>query len=60
MQAFQLCQQGNMQLTANALCLLGEIYMALGTDESIQMFQISIGTAEKLSDHVTQSVSTHL
>ena len=33
MQAFTLSQKGNMQLTANALSLLGEVYLSLGTEQ---------------------------
>ena len=46
-----------MQLTANALCLLGEVYMSLGADESSQMFQASITTAYKMNDYVSQSAA---
>eukprot|EP01047_Picozoa_sp_COSAG01_P016814 COSAG01_NODE_872_length_12988_cov_4.918846_7_plen_653_part_00 len=57
MEAFTLCQGGNLQLTANCLCLLGEVYSALGAAEAAQMLQIAAQTASQLQDTVTHKLA---
>eukprot|EP01046_Picozoa_sp_COSAG06_P035031 COSAG06_NODE_3720_length_4977_cov_3.200082_4_plen_445_part_00 len=57
MQTFQCSKSSNMKQTAHALCLLGEVYLALGAGETQQMLQIAIQTAAKLEDTTTHCIA---
>ena len=57
MQTFQCSKASNMQQTAHALCLLGEVYLALGAGETKQMLNIAIQTAVKLKDTLTHCIA---
>ena len=61
MQTFTCSKSSNMQQTAQALCLLGEVYLALGAKETDQMLAIAIQTAGKTGDTLTNCIAlTHL
>ena len=57
MQTFQCSKSSNMKQTAHALCLLGEVYLALGASETRQMLEIAMQTAAKLEDITTNCVA---
>lgn len=57
MQTFQCSKSTNMKQTAHALCLLGEVYLALGAPETRQMLEIAMQTAAKLDDAMTNCIA---
>lgn len=57
MQTFQCSKASNMKQTAHALCLLGEVYLALGASETRQMLEIAMQSAAKLGDTMTNCIA---